>query len=142
MAKISTYLIGIVMFTLFIVGGLFLINSIAEYDDSFINHQRYEQFEGITNQYEKLEESMSGLAGGILDEGSVDQSTIGVLSSLIQTAWNGLKALPTTFLFMNTMILNLSIFFGVPSFIPGLLLLIITIIVLFSILGAVFQNDI
>ena len=142
MAKISTYLIGIIMFTLFVVGGMFMINSIAEYDSSFMEHQRYQQFENIVDQYDKVNESLSGLSAGILDESQVDQSNIGVLSSLIQTAWNGLKALPATFAFMNVMIVNLASFFGVPAFIPGLLILVIGIIVLFSILGAVFQNDI
>lgn len=136
-AKISTYLVGVVMFTFFIVGGLAMIAMFNDSDSTFIDTNKYNSFNQSVNKYQDVTESL-----GDIEESVTSASGGSSLSDLIQVAWNTLKSLPTLFSFMTSAYFGLADFFGVPLWIPALLGTIVVIIIIFAIWGAIFQNDI
>ena len=138
-AKISTYLIGIVIFTLLIVGGITMITMLGDSNGDIVNNPKYTEFNKTANKYEQLEDSIATIQDSIQND--PDTGTLGVLSALINTAWNTLKTLPSMFGFMVTAYAELSTFFGIPLWIPGLLSGIIVIIIVFVLYGAFLQHD-
>lgn len=136
-AKISTYFVGVVMFTFFIVAGISMIAIFNESDSTFIDTAKYNSFNQSVNKYQDVTESL----------GDIQESVTGAeggneLADLIKVAWNTLKSLPTLFSFMTSAYFGLATFFGVPLWIPSLLAGIVIIIIIFAIWSAIFQNDI
>lgn len=135
--KISTYLVGVVMFTFFIMGGISMIAIFNDSDSTFIDAAKYNSFNQSVNKYQDVTDSLTDVQASITSaEGGSD------ISALIQVAWNTLKSLPTLFSFMASSYIGLSTFFGIPLWIPTLLAGIVIIIIVFAIWGAIFQNDI
>jgi len=140
-SKISTYVIGMIMFTFFIITGLSLLNDFNNEPQYTIDNDKLTAFTDASDTYDNLNSTLTNLGSGILTA-EPDVGILGALNALIQTAWNSLKALPTLFSFMNVAYTNMANFFGVPSWIPGLIILAITMMILFVIMSAIFQTEI
>lgn len=136
--SISNYIIGIILFTMVIVGGVNLINSARVVDDSFISDSQYNTFNNTFNQFDNLNSSINTIDNSISDS---DKSTynLGVIESLIDGAWNTLRNIGTSFNFMYVVFGGLSMF-GIPSWVITLLSLIVIIIISFALYALIFQG--
>jgi hypothetical protein len=139
MIEIRNYIIGIVIFTFFIVGGVTMMGILYADKPSVTNDTQYVAFNQTFNKITDVTTQVEGIESGIKDA-QPEQGLFGVLSSLVSTAWNSLKLIFTSFNFMDDVIGGLSTVFGVPAFIPSLILLMISLILVFGIWKAVFQT--
>jgi len=140
-AKPSTYIVGIIIFTLFMMAGITWLTGFVSYDNTYIDGEEFEQFNNTFNTYDDTVEQVGVIEDGIT-ESDTDFGAFGVLNSLISGAWQQLKLLFTSFKFMGDAITGLSTFFGVPTWMTVLAGLLITVIIAFSIWSAIFQRDI
>jgi hypothetical protein len=134
------YIIGIVMFGFLIVGGMSMLGIFAGTSDTFATGEKYTQFnntfnvlDDVTDQVESMEESIT--------EADTDFGIFGVLNALISSAWQTLKLLFSSLSFMDGVFFGLSSVFGVPGFIPGTIILLVTVILIFAIFSAIFQRE-
>jgi hypothetical protein len=136
----SQYIIGILMFTMLIVGGIYLIDIFRSQDSSPIDPTKYNQFNSTFNTMSDVTSKVSNLETDITESQS-DFGTLGVLNSLISTAWQSLRLLFTSWGFFKNVLFGLTIF-GIPAFVPLILGLIITVMIAYSIYSAIFQREI
>lgn len=135
------YLIGIVIFTFFMIGGMSILSQYIAVDPDYGDADKIEQFNRTFNVLDNVNTEIGNLQDNV-ESASTDFGTFGVLNSLISSAWNSLKLLLSSFSFMNSVFYGLNTFFGIPAWIPGLIILLITILIVFAIWSAIFQRDI
>jgi hypothetical protein len=135
-----SYVYGMIIFTLVIVGGMSIYATFGHYSPAMTSSTKYIQFNQTFDKYSELNESVGNLQASIT-ESPADLGVFGVLNGLINTAWNGLKLIFTSFGFMNNAGQGLSDVFGVPAWIPSLLLLTIIVMFAFTIWSAIFQSE-
>lgn len=138
--KISDYIIGIIIFTLFIVGGVSMLAIFTSHSTGYGNSTAYVEYNDtvnvlgdVTNQVEELESSVKS--------SDPDWGVLGTLNALINSGWQTLKLTFDSFNFMDEVFIGTSAFFGIPLWIPGIIILIITIIIVFAIYSAIFQRE-
>ena len=138
--KPSTYIIGIIVFTLFIVGGVSMMTIFRESDPTFATDAKFTEFNETFNVYAETTKKVEDLGSGITNADS-DFGELGVLNGLILAAWQSIKLLLTNWAFMNIVFNGLYTIFGVPSWISGLIILGVTVMFVFAIYSAFFQRD-
>lgn len=142
--KPKSYIIGIVMFVFFILGGVYILNEVRNEDTTFINSNElddYNKFNQTFNKLDDINDSVRGIQRNI-ENAQSDFGLFGVLNSLINSAWNTLKLLFESFGFMDSVFDGLGSIFGVPEWVSTLLLLIPIIIIAFAIFRAIFKTEI
>lgn len=135
------YIFGIIIFTLFIVGGVSMLADLQAADPTFIDAEKYNQFNRTFNKVDELGSSVNNLQSNI-ENSETDLGFFGVLNALISSAWNTLKLMFGSFGFMNDVFMGTHEIFGVPAFIISIVFMFITVIIAFSIYSAIFQRDI
>ncbi len=135
------YIFGILMFSLFVVGGSLLIAEFQREDGSYVNAEKYENFDRLFNKTDKINAITDQYKTNVTNS-QPDQGTFGVLNSLISSSWGTLKLLTTSLSFMNDALYGLSSFFGVPRIFVTFFIGLITIMLIFAIFSAIFQRDI
>ena len=138
--KPSHYIIGILVFTLFIVGGVSMISILRQTDDTFASEERFEQFNSTFNVYNDVESKVGQLEDSVTNQ-EVDLGVFGVLNALINSAWQTLKLSISSFSFMNAVFLGTHTVFGVPAWVGGLLILAVSVMFVFAIFSAIFQRE-
>jgi len=129
-----TYIIGIIVFCFIIVAGISLLANFG------INNSQVTDFNKSFQKYDEVLEVSSSLRSSV-EDADTDFGPFGILNTLISSAWQSLKLLFTSLGFMNDAYAAVSSFFGVPAWIPALLVSAVVIVLLFSIWSAVFQRD-
>ena len=137
--NISSYIIGAIIATLIVSGGLYIIADIAGHDPSFIESSEYTEFNNTFNIKQDLDSKVGNLTSSFDTE--PEFGVFGVLNGLISTAWQSLRGIFSSFAFINSAINGMSSYFGIPAFIPQLFILIITVMIIFAIWGAIFQRE-
>lgn len=137
----STYVFGIIIFTFFILGGMALISPLRAADPTFLDDDKYAQFNKTFNKVDDVTDSVGGLQDTIEDS-DTDFGTFGVLNALISTAWNSLKLVFSSFSFMNAVFGGLYTFFGIPIWVGNLIILMVSVMIIFAIFAAIFQRQI
>jgi len=135
------YIIGIILFTLFIIGGIAMIGEFRTVDSSFVDNNKFASFNNTFNVYDDVTTEVGGLKGNI-ENADTDFGLFGVLNSLISSAWQTLRLLFTSFGFMDAVFNGLEGFLGVPGWVGALLILLVTVLLVFAIYSAIFQRDI
>lgn len=135
------YLIGILIFTLFIVGGVSIFSILEEGQTGFTDDDRYNRFNRSFNTLNDVTDSVGELENTV-DDADTDFGTFGVLNSLINSAWQGLKLMLSSFTFMDDAFEGMEDVFGIPWWIPAIISLLVTVLILFAIYSAIFQRDI
>lgn len=136
----SNYIIGIILFTIFIVGGVAMISIFNEKDSTFASDEKFTDFNKSFNKMNEVTESVESLEEGITGA-RPDVGVFGVLNALIQSSWNSLKLIISSFGFMTDVFAALSTVFGIPTWVGTLISLLVTVILVFGIWGAIFQRD-
>lgn len=138
---IRHYIIGILLFTFMILGGIAMLGEFNKDDPTFVDADKYEQFNNTFNVYGDIDDEVGGMRNQ-LEEADTDPSVFGVLNSLIMSAWQTLRLIVSSFGFMDGVFNGLSTMFGVPAWVPGIIILLITVVLIFVIFSAIFQRDI
>ena len=136
------YIIGIIMFVFIIMSGISLLSALNDTDPTYIDNTKFTEFNDTFNKYNEITTKVDDLKSGIEDaEPGQDYGTLGVLSALISSGWNTLQLLFQSFGFMSDVFNGLSDVFGIPAWVPVLIISIITVILVFAIYGAIFQRE-
>ena len=133
---------GAILVTLMIVGGVNMMDSMNNHPDSLLaDSDKYASFNESFNKFDELDESISGLAGGLDETNPSDPNDDSFLGNLIKGSWNTLKTIGTSFSFIGDMFDATTTYFGVPAWIPALIGSLILIIFIFGVWSAVFQRE-
>jgi len=143
MAEVRDYLISFAVFTFLIVGGVALLGGFREYDSSFANDAKFSEFNESFSKVSDFE-SQTDKFKGVFNSSDEDNKfgLFGVLDALIETAWYSLKSVFTSFSFIFDVFTSTTSIFGIPAWIPSLIISIIVIILTFAIFSAIFQRDV
>jgi len=141
-------LIGMILFTIIVMGGVSFIGSFrSEYTD--YGNDNLNKFGDFNKTFSKMDEitARSNALETAIDTGTDDEGinagVFGMLNTLITSAWNGLRGLFGSLEFIKDMfVASPDIFPWIPYFIPTLFGSIITIILVFAIWSAIFQKDV
>jgi len=140
MVKISDYLVGIVIFMFIIVGGTVMISEFRNQDPTFISSNKYDEFNNTFNKLEDTDASIGAIRTNI-EATDDDVGLFGVLNALILSSWQVLKNVFSSFSFMDSIFNGISSVFGVPDWIGGFIILLVTLVIAFAIYSAIFQRE-
>jgi len=135
------YIYGIIIFVGIIIGGMSLIGEFRNASASYIDTNQYIAFNNSFNQYDELNTQVNKVEKDI-EGNKAEMGVFGVLQSLIKGSWNTIKFLGSSFNFMDDSFNGLSQLFGVPAWIPSLIMMFITILIVFAIYTIIFQREI
>ena len=138
---LSSYIIGTIIFCLIVAGAVALIGELMQTDTSFVDNDQYTDFNKTFNTYNNILNISNKTQSNIENMQDNDFGLLGVLSSLINQAWQFLRLLFQSLSFMKTTLLSISTMFPVPAWIPTLIGAIITILIGFAIYGIIFQRN-
>lgn len=134
-----TYVYGLILFTLVTVAGISML-SIYGADNPAALTGKYTQFNESMNKLADVNTEINSLDTSVQGN-DPDPGTFGVLNGLINGAWQTLRLMGSSFSFMTDAYDAMGDIFGVPSWIPGLVALLITAMVVFAIFSAIFQTE-
>lgn len=117
-----------------------MLGIMQDSDPTFATDSTYADFNKSFNQLEDVTDTVGSLESGITDA-ETDFGVFGVLNALISSSWQALKLTFTSFSIMNDAYNGLSAIFGVPAWIPALIMLAITVLIAFTIYSAIFQKE-
>lgn len=135
------YVMGIILFTFIVVGGVSMLSTMNTYNSGFTDDSRFESFNLTFNKMSDVQTEVGDLQSGI-EETSADPGAFGFLNALIGSGWNTMQLMFSSFSFMNGVFNGLETVFGLPPFIPTLIGLMITVLIAFAIYSAIFQTKI
>lgn len=137
----STFVLSTIVFSMLVFGGLTIFSEINNVQSSFLDSEKYPEFNASFNKLADVNESVGGLRAGI-GSTSPDWGFFGVLNALYNGAWNTLKGLFTSMAFMNDVWNGLTTVFGVHPYFAWMISLIVTTLIAFGIYSAIFQREI
>lgn len=135
-----TYIYGIIAFVFVISAGIYFVNQFAAENPAMVAGSKYADFQGRFDQYQAVTDELGQIQSGITSA-NTDFGVFGVLNALVSSAWQSLKLLFASLGFMNDAYGGLSTVFGVPAFIPGLIILSVVAMIAFTIWSAIFQSE-
>lgn len=135
------YITGIIIFTLMIVSGVYIVAEFNRGNPGQIDSTDLVRFNRTFNKLSDVEDSVGSLQDNI-ENAPQDWGIFGVLNSLIKGAWNTMSLLFSSFGFMTDVFNGLATYFGVPAFVPALIGLLVVSMLAFAIYSAIFQRDI
>lgn len=138
---IRDYIIGLVLFSIVIVGGIFVASGFAAQDQTMLSDPMYSSFQKSFDKSEDLTTQVNLFQSNLQGNEDLKPGLFGFLDSLIGISWNSLTLLFSSFSFVGEILSGLTAIFGVPVWLMGLLGLIITMVIAFAILSAVFKVD-
>jgi len=140
MENLKNYIIGAIIFTFFIVGGVAMLSEFNASDPTFTDDsgKHFYDFNKSFSKLDDINESTSSMQKSISDFDQ-DPGLWGMINALVTSAWSGLRSVFTSFSFMNDSFRAISNVFGIPTWVGGLIISIITIIIIFAIYKAIFK---
>lgn len=140
--KPSNYIIGVIVFIFFIVGGVTIMAEFRSFKPTFASDESFDSFNDTFNRYTELNQSISGIRSQYLND-EPQWGVLGAVGALAVTAYNTLRLIPTSFGFVDSMIMGISdtTSLHIPVFIPTLLILGIVVFLVFSIISALLNVD-
>lgn len=141
MAEMKEYLVGIVLFTFVIMGGMLFLSEFSAHSATMRSGNDLQAFNDTFNTFDKITTQVNNLKGNI--EGSDnDFGLFGVLNSIIGSTWQAVKLFFSSFSFMDSVFNGLSHSpFNLPAWVPALIITLITISIVFAIWSLVFNRD-
>ena len=138
--KPSGYIIAILVFTFFLVGGITMIMEFKSVDPTFASEPEFNSFNNTFNVYDDIITQVNQTQG--FTDSAPQFGAFGALNALVESGWQTLRLLGTSYSFMNDVFNGLHTVFGVPAFIGPLIIAAVAIVIVFAILGAIFRTDI
>jgi len=135
------YVIGIIIFTMVIVGGVSIISDFSKGNANFVNQDKFKSFNRTFNKMEELDQEVGDLKETVT-EAQTDPGLFGFLDALIGSSWTALQSIFASFSFMNAVFGGLYTVLGIPSWVGNLVISLITILFVFAIFTVIFQREI
>jgi len=135
------FIYAVIVFMIVVGGGVAILSEFQGNDDTYADMGRYQEFNKSFNKQKNITDAVGDVRGRIVSA-DTDPGLFGVLNALISSSWTTLIQLFNIFGFMGEALDNVSVFFGVPPWITGLVVLLITVLIAFAIFSAVFQREI
>lgn len=137
--KPSSILVSFILFTLIIVSGINMVNILGDSNSAITSRDDYSEFNQSFNKLKEIDSTVDGLKVQA-ERGSEETGTFGFLDSLIGGSWGTLTALFESLSFIQELVQGLNSYFKVDPIIITIAGLIISTIIIFAILGAIFQR--
>jgi len=131
-------LISLVIVLIIVGSGMGIISSFVTKNPSFANHTLIGEFNESFDYAQDINETTGELQQKIE---SPPDSTFGWLDALFQSGWKSIKLFFQGVGYFGQMIFSMQLF-GVPAWILGLGMTIIIIVIVTSIISAIFQRDV
>ena len=135
--NIRHYIFGIILFTFFIVGGVAVILELGVSNPDMVNDPRFTQFNESFNKMELVQEEVSKIETNINSTQPGDSP----INNLITGSWQTLRLIGSSFGFMDDVFIATYTVFGVPRWVANVVVMLITVLLAFVILGLIFQRD-
>lgn len=138
--------IATIFFVFAILGGLYMINEMIQDKPDFLSSGDADELEKFNESFNKLEDinrSVHAIQENIQtkpDEGLLGK--FGMLGGLINSAWNTIVFMFVSLSFLNSAFYALEDTFGIPSWVPVLLVLVFIVIIAFGILKMIFKAEV
>jgi hypothetical protein len=134
---IQNYIIGIVLFMIIIGGGTYMFGTFVAVDGTIDTAGDVSRFESKLYLASNVTSAVNQMDTNIQSVTAEDTGVLGWLNALIGSAYDGLRAIGASIGFMGNAMGETANMFGIPSFIMGLIGLIILIVLAFAIWGAI-----
>jgi hypothetical protein len=141
----SDYILSTIVFCMLSMGVLGVIYGLQASNPDFVDSQRMSDLNYSFNQYDALTASVGNLKTSVDNQDndpSIFGTINGVLNAFMNIVWTTLKSLLSSFAFMGNAYNGLMVLLGVPSWLPALIGLLVTIIIVFSIFQAITRTQI
>lgn len=135
-----SYVYGVIGFTFIIVAGVTLFALFASESPALLADERFVQFNESFNTLNDITREVNKF-NSTITRASVQPGPVGVIDGLITSAWQALRLMFASFGFMNDAANSLWSVFGIPAWIPALLMLTVTVMIAFTIFSAIFQSE-
>ncbi len=133
------YVYGIIIMMFFIVGGMSILSIMQSADSGFDSESRSGEFNRTFNKLANVETEVGDIESGFQTD--PEWGVFGALNALIKSAWNTFSLMFSSWSFMDSVFEGLESFFGVPAWIPSIIMLFITVTLAFAIYSLIFQKD-
>jgi len=140
MENLKRYLIAIVIFSFFIVGGVNMLSEFNKADPTFTQDSG-EKFKTFNKSFSKLNEvtnSSSSMQRSI-EKFDQDPGFFGMINALVTSAMSGIRNIFTSFGFMGDAFNAISNVYGIPTWVSGFILAIISITIVVIIWKTIFK---
>lgn len=136
---ISGYIIGILLFTLVIFGGVQMLGSMRNSDASF-GGDKYPEFNSTFNKLDEINDLVGDYETQINKSDEGETGITDWLDTLIKRSSISLKLVGSSFDFMDDAYKGSTKMFGIPTWVVSIIILIITVILIFAFISAIFQR--
>ena len=136
---ISGYIIGLLLFTFVIIGGVTMLGSMRDSDVSF-GGDKYTEYNTTFNKLDDINSIINDYETNI---NRTDEGETGItdwLDSLIKRSSQSLKLVGSSFDFMTSAYEGTTRMFGVPVWAVTIIGLIISTMLIFAFISAIFQR--
>lgn len=138
--KPSVAIIAFAGFILVVSSGLYVTENILRANPDADTNRVLGNFSNTLDKFDEYEQEIGGMQSQIEAENPAE-GAFGFLNSLITPAWNTLKGLFGSFAFITSALNGLGTIFGLPAFIFGTAVTVITAVFAFGILAVIFNRD-
>ena len=129
-----------IVFTIILLGGIGWMSSLNDAKGGgFVNNEAFSKFNSSFNKYSDVVSSTSALKDNLVDA-QPKKGLFGVLDSLIDVAWGGIRSIFSSFTFLTTAWVGLGSVFGLPSWFISLLSSLVIVALVFSVYSLIFQG--
>lgn len=144
--KLKGFVIGALVFTLFLVGGMVLISDTSKTYPEMIDNTELQYFGNTFNKTAELSSQVddirSNVEGLAAEEEGLLSKVQSILDLFILSAWGTFSSFLTSFSFILDIFSSLSAYpLGIPVWVVGLIVSIITIYIGFAIYGLLFGKE-
>lgn len=135
--QLQSYITGVILAIIVITGGLLILNDFRSNDTSIDPTNTVNSFNRTLNKANEVNISVSGMSNSIQEASTTNTGVLGWLNALVGSIFDGLKAIFSSFSFVNVAAEETGKELGIPAILTSLALLIITIIIVFAIWSAI-----
>ena len=130
-------MIALVLGTIVTLSVMLMMDTMTDSNPDALG-SNYQIFKEKMNQSDNLNKSVSSMQS--LVKGS-STGPLGVISSIINTLWNGVKTIFDSIGFFGTMLNSLSEIVGLPVWLGQLLFMVVTISLVFWLIDIIFRSS-
>lgn len=139
--KPRDFMVAIGMFILVIFATTWMISSAAESNPDFVDQTKLETYNNTFNQFGEYNTQVNSIQNQTSSITGSQGGAFGFLNNLINQGWSTLKALFGSFSFFTQAFNGMATVFGVPTFIPSIFILIMTIVFFTAVLSVIFNRE-
>jgi hypothetical protein len=122
-----------VIFLFCIVGGINLIGLGQHQDSTIIDGTKFQTFNKSFAKVTEMDTQVNKLKGTITEQKTGWSAVTGFFDTILGTIWNSIKLIFDSFSFLPNILTDIGTFFGIPAWIAGLAVSLITIMLIFAI---------